>query len=55
MLGWTIMFGLMSLTGSVAALAEHPAPLFLKTAIFISTMLFLLSVLTRAVRSRAQR
>ncbi len=56
MLGWTIMFALMSLSGVVITLAEHPAPLTVsKTASFIFAMLFLLSLLldTRAVRGRA--
>jgi hypothetical protein len=52
MLGWTILFALMSLTGVVVSLAAHPAPLCVKTASFIFAMLFLLSLLTRAVRGR---
>ena len=53
MLGWTILFALMSLSGGVVTMAEHPAPFFLKTASFIFAMLFLLSLLTRAVRGKA--
>jgi hypothetical protein len=53
MLGWTILFALMSLSGMAFTLTSHPAPFFLKTAVFISTTLFLLTLLTRAVRSRA--
>ena len=52
MLGWTILFGLISLSGAVPTLAGHPAPLYLKTASFIFAMLFFLSLLTRAVRGR---
>jgi hypothetical protein len=52
MLGWTILFALMSLSGAVPTLAGHPAPLCLKTASFIFAMLFFLSLLTRAVRGR---
>jgi len=52
MLGWTILFAVMSLSGAVAMLAGHPAALCLKTASFIFTTLFLVSLLTRAVRSR---
>jgi len=43
----------MSLVGVVATLAERPAPFCVKTASFIFAMLFLLSLLTRAVRGRA--
>jgi len=52
MLGWTILFAVMSLSGVVPALAGHPAPFCLKTASFIFATLFLVSLLTRAVRSR---
>jgi hypothetical protein len=52
MLGWAILFAVMSLSGVVAPLAGHPAPLWLKTASFIFAMLFFLSLLTRAVRGR---
>jgi len=54
MLGWTILFALMSISGMAATLTSHPAPLCLKTASFIFTALFLLTLLTRAVRSRAR-
>jgi len=53
MLGWTILFALMSLSGIVSMLAGHPAPMFLKTASFLFAALFLISLLTRAVRGRA--
>jgi hypothetical protein len=52
MLGWTILFALMSLSGAVPTLAGHPAPLWLKTASLIFAMLFFLSLLTRVVRGR---
>ena len=55
MLGWTILFALMSLSGVAITLAGHPVPLFIKTASFIFAMLFLLSLVTRAVRGRAPR
>jgi hypothetical protein len=54
MLGWTILFALISLGGAVAPLAGHPAPFWLKTASFIFATLFLVSLLTQAVRGRAQ-
>jgi hypothetical protein len=53
MLGWTILFALISFGGMVPMLAGHPAPLFLKTASFLFAALFLVSLLTRAVRGRA--
>jgi hypothetical protein len=53
MLGWTILFGLMSLGGAVAPLAGHPAPFCLKTASILFAALFLVSLLTQAVRGRA--
>jgi hypothetical protein len=53
MLGWTILFGLMSTSGMAATLTSHPASLGLKTATFIFATLFLLTLLTRAVRGRA--
>lgn len=53
MLGWTILFALMSCGGVVPILAGHPSPFFLKTAILFAA-LFLISVLTRAVRDRAR-
>ena len=40
-MGWTILFALMSLGGSVPTLAGHPAPFFLKTASFIFATAFL--------------
>jgi hypothetical protein len=53
MLGWTILFALMSVSGVAATLAADPAPLYLKTASFISAALFLTILLARAVRGRA--
>lgn len=52
MLGWTILFGLISLGGMVPMLAGRPEPVFLKTATLLFAALFLLSVLTHAVRRR---
>ena len=53
MLGWTILFALMSIIGMVVTLAVHPTTFWLKTASIIFAMLFFLSLLTRAVRGRA--
>ena len=54
MLGWTILFALMSFSGVVPILAGHPSPLFLKTASVLFAALFLISVLTRAVRDQSR-
>jgi hypothetical protein len=53
MLGWAILFALMSVSGVAATLAADPAPFSLKTASFIFAMLFFILLLTRAVRGRA--
>jgi len=53
MLGWTILFALMSVSGFAATLAANPAPLYLKTGSFIFSALFLVILLTRVVRGRA--
>jgi hypothetical protein len=52
MLGWTILFGLISFSGMVPMLAGHPAPVFLKAATILFAALFLVSLLTGAVRRR---
>jgi len=54
MLGWTILFAVMSVSGVTPILAGYPAPLFLKTACALFTALFLISLLTRVVRDRAR-
>jgi hypothetical protein len=54
MLGWIILFALLSSGGVVGTLAVNPASLFLKTVSFLFAVLFLLSLLTTAVRSRAK-
>ncbi len=53
MLGWTILFALMSLGGGVSALLGHLASFCLNTASLIFAMLFVLSLLTSAVRRQA--
>jgi|HubBroStandDraft_2_1064218.scaffolds.fasta_scaffold582368_1 hypothetical protein len=52
MLGWTILFGLISFSGMVPMLAGHPASISLRTASFLFATLFLLILLTCAVRRR---
>jgi hypothetical protein len=51
MLGWTMLFALMSLGGLVPMLAGHPSLVF-KTAGLLFAVLFLTSLLTGAVRRR---
>jgi hypothetical protein len=50
MLGWTILFGLISLSGMAVTLTSYPVPFYLKSAIVVSTTLFLVTLLTRVVR-----
>jgi|HubBroStandDraft_4_1064222.scaffolds.fasta_scaffold1787024_1 hypothetical protein len=55
MLGWTILFGLMSLCGLLLTLTGTPAgPVWMKTATYFFGLLFLLSLLTHVVRGRAR-
>ena len=54
MLGWTILFAVMSFGGVVPILAGYPSPLCLKTASVLFAALFFISLLTRAVRDRAR-
>lgn len=59
MLGWMILFALMSLSGAVAALAEDPSSLFSKITLskmtcLLFAMLFLVSLLTRTFRGPAR-
>jgi hypothetical protein len=53
MLGWTILFALMSLGGMAPMLAGHPASVMLETASLLFAALFLISLLTGAVRRRS--
>ena len=58
MLGWTILFGLISLSGAVATLAGDPALLFSKITFskmicLLFATLFLVSLLTLTNRGRA--
>ena len=52
MLGWTILFGMMSLGGAAASVAWRPSFLSVVVSV-IFAMLFLVSLLTRAFRDRA--
>ncbi len=49
MLGWSILFGLASMSGVVATLAAHPASFALKAATIFAATLFVLSLLTREI------
>jgi hypothetical protein len=53
MLGWTILFALFSSGGVVGTLAVNPGSLGLKALTLLFAVLFLLSLLTTAVRGRA--
>ena len=54
MLGWMIMFALMTLPGAGAVIAGVPATISIKTTSVVFTALFMLALLTRIVRGRAQ-
>jgi hypothetical protein len=54
MLGWMILFALMILPGAAAAMTGHAGATSLKTTSVVFGALFLVSVLTRVVRGRAQ-
>jgi hypothetical protein len=49
MLGWTVLFALASMSGLVATLLLHPPSLALKAATIVSSILFVLSLLTRVI------
>ena len=53
MLGWTILFAMMSFSGGAVVLFGHTASFCLKTASLIFAMLFVLSLVTSAVRRLA--
>jgi hypothetical protein len=53
MLGWTILFGMMSFGGGAVLLCGQQASIGLKTASLVFAMLFVLSILTSAVRRLA--
>ncbi len=52
MLGWMILFALMVLIGTVAMLAGTPAEASARLASSVFAFLFLVGLLTRAMRSR---
>jgi hypothetical protein len=54
MLGWTILFALISLCSAIVMIGGHPASNCVKTASLIFALLFLLSLLTRALRGPAR-
>ncbi len=51
MLGWTILFGLMTLPGATAAISGYSAGVPVKASSMIFAALFLISLLTRIARS----
>jgi len=54
MLGWTILFALTSVSGIVVTLLGHSVSFSLAIASLIFATLFLLSLVTRAVRIRTR-
>ena len=54
MLGWMILFILMSLPGMTAILTGYPAPTSLKTASLFFMVLLLFALTTRLIRGRVR-
>ena len=54
MLGWMILFALMVLIGAAATLSGNPGDAAAKMASAVFAILFLLGLLTRAVRGRVR-
>lgn len=53
MLGWMILFALMALLGTIPMIIGHPADAAVMLTSSVFTFLFVLGLLTRAVRERA--
>jgi len=53
MLGWTILFALISASGGAAVLSGYQTSLCLTAASVVFALLFVLSLLTIAVRRQA--
>jgi hypothetical protein len=54
MLGWTILFALMTVPGATAALTGYPAWTPLKSTSVVFAVLFLAALTTRALRTRSR-
>jgi len=50
MLGWMILFALLTLPGAAAAVVGYPASLSLKSTSVIFAILFVVALLTRTIR-----
>ena len=55
MLGWMILFALMTLPGAIAAASGYSVGASLKTTTVVFALLFLVALLAHAVRSRARQ
>ncbi len=55
MLGWMILFALMTVPGAVAAMTGYTVGASLKTTSVVFGLLFVVTLLARTVRSRARR
>ena len=54
MLGWMILFALMTLPGAAAAFSGYPAAASLKSSSLVFALLFFFALLTYAIRDRAR-
>jgi hypothetical protein len=53
MFGWMILFALMALIGTILTLVGHPPETAVRMASVVFAFLFVLTLVTRAVRGRA--
>ena len=54
MLGWTILFALMSLPGAAAAVTGYTAATSVKSSSVVFALLFLVSLTAQLVRGRSR-
>jgi len=52
MLGWMILFALMTLPGAAAAMSGYPTPVSLKMTSVVFAILFLASLLAQMIREK---
>ena len=54
MLGWMILFALLTLPGAAAAIAGYPVAMSVKTSSLLFALLFLFALSTQAIRGRSR-
>jgi hypothetical protein len=53
-LGWMILFALLTLPGAAAAIAGYPVAMSVKTSSLLFALLFLFALSTQAIRGRSR-